>query len=373
MNRRAFLSASGLLFLAGCSTQDTTETTTSPPTTTQSTTETPSPMTESPTPPTETETPETTAEPTTEETTTEEPDRVDRILTLVQEDLDAAVRAFAGVAAPDGGFHDLNAAISFPFDDVSDSLFDARGHLGTLEQFELDQAQQRRRTQLRQAHWFLWWTGRTHERLNQVLLRTNNAVSRFYDAEYGRIDTQVAQIGDALDEATESFDSLLDESDASSLDAITELTPDDYTRKVDSLEAELTQFDTFGEMLLTMRNAINRLQRGFDEYLGSSYEDATETFFRAAVAFEDVSEALSDLDPIVALETPLADFVCLSDALAQGSDVLGEAATAGDLDIPERQTDKEDEARTAFESCDLVMERVPIVPAFFDELPEERT
>ncbi|WP_269432561.1 hypothetical protein [Haloferax profundi] len=37
------------------------------------------------------------------------------------------------------------------------------------------------------------------------------------------------------------------------------------------------------------------------------------------------------------------------------------------------RNDKEAEARTAFESCALVMERVPIVPAFFDELPEERT
>ncbi|KAB1186938.1 MULTISPECIES: hypothetical protein [Haloferax] len=374
MNRRAYLSATGLLLLAGCSTQDTSETTTSPSTSTPESTTTASSTTESPSPTTETQTstPEPTEEPPTTETETEAPDKADQILTLAQEDLDDGVVAFADLAAPDGGFQDLNATIQFPFDDVSAPLFRARGHFGTLTQYELDERQRQRLARLEEVYWFLWWTGKTHESLNVTLSRTNNAVSRFYGEEYSRVDSAVDQITDSLEPAEESLDNLLDESSASSLDEIDELEPDDYDQKVDALEREISQFDAFADVLVSMRNGVRRLQRGFDEYLGGSYEEATETFFRAAVAFEDVSEALADVEPIEALDTYVEEFACLSDSLARGSDTLGEAATAGDLDIPERQTDKEDEAQTAFESCELTAEKIPSIPAFFDELPDER-
>ena len=369
MNRRAYLSAAGLVLLAGCSTSETTETP-APTTAEQTTTETPTETTTAE--PTTTETPtETTEEPTTE--TTEEPDRVDRILGLAVADLTDAVAVFEDAAGPDGGFHDVNATTNLSFDAVAEPLYLARGHFNTLDQLEKTAAQQARLDSLRGVFWFLWWTAQTHDNLRLVRVRVNNAVSRFYAGEYYRIDSQVEQATKSLVPARETLDNLLDGSNPDQLDAFDALSPDDYTRKVDSLETEISQFERFTGYLLSMRNAVNRLQRGFDEYLSEKYGDASGSFFRASLAFEDVRDALTETDPIEALVTHTEDFVCLADALAMGSDGMDEAATAGDNDIPEKQPELEDEAQEAFESCELTAERVPIVPAFFERLSEERS
>ncbi|WP_411967706.1 hypothetical protein [Haloferax sp. YSSS75] len=370
MNRRAYLSAAGLVLFAGCSTSETTETP-APTTTEATTTETPTETTTAAPTTTETPTETTTEEPETE--TTEEPDRVDRILNLAVADLTDAVTVFEDAAGPDGGFHDVNTATRLDFDTVAEPLYLARGHFNTLGQLEKTQEQESQLTALQGVYWFLWWTAKTYENLGSVRIRTNNAVTRFYDGEYYRIESAVEQISDALESAENTFERILDESNPEQMDAFDVLSPDDYTRKVDDLETELAQFDRFGSLLVSMRSATERLQRGFDEYLDENYEDAMGSFFRASLAFEDVSEALAELDPIESLETYVADFACLSDALAVGSDAMDEAATAGDRDIPEKQPELEDEAQTAFESCELTAERVPMVPAFFEALPDERS
>ncbi|POG56802.1 hypothetical protein [Haloferax marisrubri] len=368
MNRRAYLAAAGALFVAGCSSADGGETTTEEPTTTTTTTATPTP-TDTPTP-TATEEP-TTTEPATE-TTTEEPDRVDRILGLAAEDLDAAVEEFASAAGDDGGFHDLNATTQFSFEDDAASLYLARGHFNTLDQLDKTAAQRARLGRLRRAFWFLWWTGKTHENANQAFYRTNNAVSRLYGEEFNRIDTQVQQIAEALEPVRDTFDSLTKESDADSLDELTALEPADYGRKVDFFEREIGQFDAFADDIVSFRDAIRRLQDGFDEYLGESYGDATGSFFRAMSAFEDVNARVSERDPVAAIDGHSEEFACLTDAMARASEILDEAATAGDNDIPEKQTSLESEAREAFADCDLVAEHFTFVADFFEELPDER-
>ncbi|WP_416838382.1 hypothetical protein [Haloferax sp. DFSO52] len=372
MNRRAYLSVTGLVLFAGCSSTDTTETPTS--TTEVQTTETPAPTTT--TTQTETPTQTTTEEPTTEtptETTTEELDRTERIFNLAVEDLDDAVAAFDDAGGPDGGFHDINATTNFSFDPVSGPLTRARGHLETLEQLDKTAEQRARLSSLWGIHWFLWWAGKTHENLRLARVRVDNAVSRFYTEEFYRIDSQVEQGIEALEPAKGTFDRLLDESNPDDLDAFDALTPDDYSQKVDALDTEIVQFEQFLNLLVSMRDAINRLQRGFDEYLGESYEDASGSFFRASLEFEDIRDELAELEPIVALETYVEDFVCVSDAMAQGSDAMDEAARAGDNDIPEQQPELEDEAKAAFDTCEVIEERLTFVSAFFEELPEQRT
>ncbi|RDZ54227.1 hypothetical protein DEQ92_07630 [Haloferax sp. Atlit-6N] len=368
MNRRAYLATAGALFLAGCSSADGGETTTEEPTTTTATptaTETPTTTT--------TEEPTTTTEEPTTETTTEEPDRVDRILGLAVEDLDAAVDDFASVAGEDGGFHDLNATTQFSFEDDADSLYLARGHFNTLDQLDKTDAQRARLGRLRRAFWFLWWTGKTHENANQAFYRTNNAVSRLYGEEFNRIDTQVQQIAEALEPTRDTLNSLRKESEADALDELTALEPADYGRKVDFFEREIGQFEAFADDIVSFRDAIRRLQDGFDEYLGESYGDATGSFFRAMSAFEDVNARVSERDPVAAIASRSEEFACLTDAMARASEVLDEAATAGDNDIPEKQTALESEAREAFADCDLVAEHFTFVADFFEELPDERS
>ncbi|MCO8268511.1 hypothetical protein ACOZ4B_12445 [Haloferax prahovense] len=365
MNRRAYLATAGALFLAGCSSTDGGETTTEEPTTAATTT---TAATDTPTP---TEEPTTTTESTTE-TETETPDQVTRILGLAVEDLDAAVEDFASVAGDDGGFHDLNASIPFSFEDTAESLYLARGHFNTLSQFDLTSAQEDRLVRLRDVFWFLWWTGKTHENSNQAFYRTNNAVSRLYGEEFSRIDTQVEQIDEALAPARDTLERLTDETKAENLDELTTLEPADYGRKVDSFEREFGQISAFADDILSFRNAIRRLQDGFDWYLGEDYGDASRSFFRAMSAFEDVNARVSERDPVAAIAERSEEFVCLTDAMARASEVLDEAATAGDNDIPEKQPDLESEAHEAFEDCDLVAEHFTFVADFFEELPDER-
>ncbi|MFC7204942.1 hypothetical protein ACFQJC_15600 [Haloferax namakaokahaiae] len=371
MNRRTYLATAGGVLLAGCTSSegnpDDTTTTANP--TTETTTQTPeqtTETTESPTPtPEETET-ETQTE------TTETPDEADQILNRIATTLDKVVVQYAAAAGQNQSFLDLNSTSGFSFDENSEYLYAARKRFNTLDG-DLSDEQKQRRSRLRGAYWFLWWTGKTYEQLAEANYRSKNAVSRLYSGEYHQIESRADAIVTATENAAAPFSSLKKDSDAESLDAISELTPEDYETTVSQIETEISRFGTFADQILLLSASMQRLHEGFEEYLGERYDDASGTFYTLFRDFEELNEEFTTVDPTEALERAYEEFACITGALSEGCLLLDEAATAGGNEIAEKQQAAESDAREEFNSCDIVSEEIGSVAEFFDALPEERS
>ncbi|WP_139172741.1 hypothetical protein [Halopelagius longus] len=358
--------ASGV-FLAGCSSSEP-EAATSASRTPSEETDTPTPesvATDSPTPAgeeTETKT----------ETQSETPDDVERTLDRAANDLDKAVGRYVDAAGPNRGFHDLNATDGFSFEENAGPLYDARSRFNDIGS-DATGAQRERLSRLREVYWFLWWAGKTHQHLSRAFYRQGETTDRFYGGEYDRVGSQVELVTEAAGAAKETVSNIKEQSRSDSLDAIDDLEPADYDTKVERLETEISQFDRFAEIVRTLSDEVGKLQRGFEQYRDEEYDDASGTFYGLSGDFEDLHETIVEIDAVEAVETPLDEFACITDALSHGCDVLDEAATAGGHGNPEKQEVAEDNAKAEFESCSVVTERMPMVQEFFDSLPEKRS
>lgn len=358
MKRRVYLSAAGGVLLAGCVSRGLpAETQTPPPETPR--TPTPAPTTES----TPAPTPEQTPEPETPAT----PDEVDEALDEISESLAGTVAKFAAAAGDGAGLLDVRSTTRFSFDENAAGLYAARDLFYDARD-EADESQRERLGRLWSAYKFLWWSGKSFERLGWAYRRSEKAVSAFYLGDYEQVASRADDVHSAVSEVEHTLDSLADESDADSLDAVDGLSAAHYSNVVSNVDRERAVFEAFAGLISTLASLVLRLDEGLTAYLAANDDDAHRSFYNLSWEFEELHRSVADAESTPAVRTHLDEFDCMTAALANGCRYLTEAAAAGLEGRPEARATPERRAEVAFERCELVMLELEMLPAFFEAL-----
>lgn len=344
MHRRRFLSVVGVALFAGCSqssdgasdataTDTATPTSTATPTTTATPTETP---TESDTPtqtetdtPTETESPTETPEPT--------PEPVDRELTEAADHIQSALTKYM----PPTRLVDASLKDKAPTDDIQNQeIYEARDLINSVENEFLSGEQQARLKRLQNAYWFVWWLGPTH-----------NAIRKLYQQRPGRDGSGYQDFWDAISPAEEELERLMNESDASGIEVLPDYSSEEYEAVVDRFDSLIADSGELADVAEQIQSAEGTYNEAMTQHKNERYHVAIETFNKAASAFDDVADTITDLDVADEYEDLQGAMECYTTTMSVRSEDYIEAAEYGDEGEHDRRVVVEETATDPEEEC----------------------
>jgi len=361
MDRRAYLTAAGLL-LAGCSDTPATDTNTSSPTNSPTATPTASPTPTS----TATETPTATETSTPTQTPTQGPTEAERQIRRAANDLDATLeeyspqnRSFLDVTATTGGFSQSA---------IRSHLYNAKKHLRNAKSEMTNETSDEIRTRHKRlfgVYWFFYWAAPVQKGLKAVVGDLKDFQNETYANESFQAKSTRDEITDKLDTIDDNLDKLKRDSNPEDATAPCALTEEQYREKLSQFEGERKDVKRLLDLFEELQGAISEVSTGLEAYENGNYTNASGSFYNASSTFRSYADDLNTDDYQPSFSGIVSRIICIAGAMANGCSRLDTAATAGANGNSAKRKAAEEDAREAFEECNAVFKRVTPLAEFY--------
>jgi hypothetical protein len=153
---------------------------------------------------------------------------------------------------------------------------------------------------------------------------------RLYAQQFATLPDQLSQLRERRDTAERHLEALQSETERTDMQAFDPLSEDDYDRKVEQLQREVTAFDTLADTVETVVDGLEAFIDGNDDFTDEDYDSAAEFYATATQSFSTANDALTALDTPESLASTVSELVSVTNALATGAHDLADAASAAD-------------------------------------------
>lgn len=365
MKRRAYLTTAALTLLAGCSSNNSDPTTTTPASTTTST----------PTATTTTEqtTTQTTAEETTETSTTEQTPRVNEdaqdALEAARENLQNAYANYMETGGRNASLRTITAA-KHGFSQREVRLYSRRAQenistgLDAANTSEMTTTLQRLQTV---ATWFDA-LGRATGSLTTGHVALENAVGRTYETYAD--GAEFTEAGTAFQNATTPVETATS-INSQDFQATSLATPTEVDRKNTQLAAERTELAALTDAYQAINQSLTEFSHGWTGFTEQRTEDATGNFEEARSQFDSAGVSPEGSSWTPAAQGLAKNANCIATAMASASATMVEAA----LELADGNTDTADyrvqTAQDEATNCDLIPDSVTRLEDFLTYDPDD--
>jgi hypothetical protein len=320
LRRRYIASLASLIGLAGCVGDDSNpgeQTGATPTSTPRTKTPTPSPT------PTLTETPEST--PTETETQTPNtPTQVEALIESARDSLSKAVEIYSEFAPRnrDGIISITAKTTDFSATDVFQPANAALNDLNDAEKFDnLDEHTEEIET-LRSVHSFIAGAARTRQSLVRAYEELIEIRDLIEDRSYDDVPNLAESMRSEQESASDSFQTLLDESSSEDMAAVENISPEIYDEMVAVFRPEIGAFGVLESELPTLSRRLESYYASMEEY-----GDGDDTY-HSFPDFESVANGLNDCPRPDALAPHVDYFSCMAEKYAEASEFMEDAVAA---------------------------------------------
>ncbi|WP_136717465.1 hypothetical protein [Halorientalis salina] len=184
---------------------------------------------------------------------------------------------------------------------------------------------------------------------------------RLYAEQFATLPDQLSQLRDRRDTAESHLETLRSETDRADMQAFDALSEDDYDRKVEQLQREVTAFGTLANTVETIADGLEAFIDGNDEFTDEDYDSAAELYSTATRTFGTANDTLNALDTPESLASAVSELRSVTNALATGAHDLADAASAADEYEWDTHDQEFESAVSQLRTSEVAVERIDSV------------